>query len=251
MPVLASLSTLTPTGAISDIKTDVLDALQGRTDVSDTMIARYVARAVTEITESNPFEELRTTGPTYNLITGTTDYPLALFMNGGDDYTSNESFAIYIDFPTNSVVGPIRYRTPRAIEMMTAAATQGIPAWWTRFGAFIRLGPTPNNTYTVFMRYQVKHPFSLPPVIVDPLYINSSWFDIVAYNAAMRICIVKRWTDQYKVLHDLLFGDPEFVASEGKRGRPGLMQARLFQVERDQKFDVRQLTPLVPHYNPR
>jgi hypothetical protein len=134
---------------------------------------------------------------------------------------------------------------------MTGAATLGIPAWWTRYGGVIRVGPTPNATYTMFMRYQVKHPFTNPGAITDPIYLPNSWFDIAAYSAAMRIAIVKRWTDQVKFLHDLLYGDPEFVNSEGKRGRPGLIAARLFQVERDQKFDTRQFTPVVGRYNVR
>jgi len=251
MPVSQPLSSLTPTGTISTVKQDVLDALQGRTDISDTMLANYVAKAVWEITESNPFEELRTTGPIYNLITGQSIYTMDLFLNAGDDYTSNESFAIYIDYPTNSVLASINYKTPKAIEIMAAPATQGIPAWWTRYGPNITVAPTPNNTYAVFMRYQVRHPFSSPPALGDPLYITNSWFDIVAYAAAMRIAIVKRWTDQRKELHDMIYGDPEYIISEGKRGRPGLIQARLFQVERDQKFNTRQVMPVTPRYNAR
>ena len=251
MPVLSSLSSLTPTGTIATLQQDVIDALQGRTDITTTMIANYVAKTVIEITESMPFEELRTTGPTYNLIQYQPIYPLALFMNGGDDYTSNESFVIYIDYPTNSVVNTMKYRTPRAIEMMIAPATQGIPAWWTRFGPNVHFGPTPNNTYSVFMRYQVRHPFSTPAAISDPLYITNSWFDIVAYGAAERIAIVKRWTDQAKTLHDILYGDPEYQLTQGKRGRPGLIAARRMQVERDQMFDTRMLTPIIPRYNSR
>ena len=251
MPVLSPLTSLTPTGTIQTIQQDVIDALQGRTDISSAQVANYVAKAVIEITESNPFEELRTNGPNYTLLTGLATYPLALFMNGGDDYTSNESFAIYVDFPTNSVVSPLVYKTPAAIEMMIAPATQGVPSRWTRYGANILLGPTPNNPYTVFMRYQVRHPFSTPAAITDPLYITNSWFDIIAYAAAMRIAIVKRWTDQRKELHDMLYGDPEFINSDGKRGRPGLIAARTFQVERDQKFSTRQLMPIVPRYTTR
>lgn len=251
MPVLQALTTLSPTGTISSIKQDVLDALQGRTDVSDATIANYVARAVKEITESMPFEELRTTGPQFNLIQGQTDYPLALFMQPGDDLTSVESFTIYIDFPTNTVVGPFKYRTPKAIEQMTAPVTAGVPAYWTRYGAVIRVGPTPNATYTVFMRYQAKHVFNTPPALTDALYVNDSWFDIIAYAAAQRIAITKRWNDQAQYLHDLLYGDPEFVSSEGKRGRPGLIAARRMQVERDQMFDTRQVMPVVAHYGAR
>ena len=251
MPLLAPLSALTPTGTIGTLKQDVLDALQGRTDVSDATIANYVAKAVTEITESNPFEELRTTGPTYVLTPQQPIYILELFMNQDDDYTSNESFAIFIDYPTNQVVNSLKYRTPKAIETMMSPATQGIPAYWTRYGANVHFAPVPQSAFSVFMRYQVKHPFSAPAQLGDPLYINNTWFDIIAYSAAMRIAVIKRWTDQFKFLHDLLFGDPEFVNSEGKRGRPGLVQAKLFQVERDQKFDTRQLTVVTPRYNQR
>lgn len=252
MPVLQPLTSLTPTGAIVDLQQDILDALQGRTDISSAQVARYAGRAIAEITESHPFEELRTTGPQFTLTQGITDYVIDLFINQGDgQYTFNESFAIFIDFPTNSVITQMKYRTPKAIETMTAPVTQGVPAWWTRFGAFIRVGPTPNQSYTMFMRYQVKHPFSNPPQITDPIYVPTTWWDIVAYSAAMRIAVVKRWTDQVKALHDILYGDPEFINSEGRRGRPGLVAARLFQVERDQKFDTRQLGIVVPRYTAR
>ncbi len=134
---------------------------------------------------------------------------------------------------------------------MMTQATRGIPAYWTRYGQNIHLAPTPYQQFTVFMRYQVRHPFSTPAAQTDPLYITNSWFDIVAYAAAMRIAIVKRWTDQRKELHDMLYGDPEYVMTEGKRGRPGLIAARIMQVERDEKFDTRQLMPISPRYNAR
>lgn len=239
------------TGTIETLQPLVIDALQGRTDISDATVAQYVALSMREITESYPFEELRTTGPLYNLTTGQPIYPISVFMNSQDSYTLNESFAIYVDYPNNTVVANLKYKTPRAIELMIAPATQGVPAWWTRYGTNIHLGPTPFAPYAVFMRYQVKHVFSNPPSIADAIYIPHSWFDIVAYAAAERIAIVKRWTDQRKELHDLLYGDPEFVNSQGRRGRPGLIAARLFQVERDQMFDTRQLMPLVPRYNCR
>lgn len=241
----------TQTGTLADLKTLVLDALQGRTDVSDSTIALYARYALTEITESYPFEELRTTGPNYALTTGQAIYPVSVFLNQADSYTSPESFGIYVDYPTNTVVSVIKYRTPKAIEMMIAPATQGVPSYFTRYGSNLHLGPTPNQPYTVFLRYQVKHAFSNPPQLGDALYLPHSWYDIAAYATAMRICIVKRWTDQRKELHDMLYGDPEFINSEGKRGRPGLIAARLFQVERDQKFDTRQFTPLVTRYGAR
>lgn len=239
------------TKTINDLIPDVVDALQGRTDVG-SIAPKYIKRALQEITESYPFEELRTTGPNVQLSIGQSIYPVSTFMNTGDDYTSNESFAIYVDYPTNTVTSNLDYKTPKAIETMISPATQGVPSRWTRYGQNIHLGPTPNNLYSVFMRYQARYSFasdaSLPGV---PLLIPDTWEEIVAYSAALRIAIVKRWTDQRKELHDMLYGDPEFMISEGKRGRPGLIAARLFQVERDQRFNTRQIMPVIGRYNAR
>lgn len=244
---------LTQTGTLQDLQSDVIDALQGRTDVTASTIANYSAKAIREISESNEFEELRTTGPNFALSIGVSTYAITSFLNAGDDYSMPESFAIYIDTPTNSVVGPIRYKTPTAIETLIAPATQGIPAWYTRFGANFLIGPTPNNTYTVFLRYQAKHPFSTtsPTSLTEKIYMPLSWYDILAYATAERIAVVKRWNDQAKYLHDLLYGDPEYQMTSGKRGRPGLIMARILQQERDEGYNSRSLTPLVARVNPR
>src|SRR6266436_6187983 len=131
MPVLTPLSTLTATGTIQSLQTLIIDALQGRTDVSNDLLARQAAAAMLEITESNPFEELRTNGPQFTLTTGLSDYPIDLFLNFGDDYTSAEAFAIFVDPPGNQTLSNIKYRTPKAIMPMTAPTTTGTPGWWT------------------------------------------------------------------------------------------------------------------------
>lgn len=239
------------TGTINDVKQDVLDALQGRTDVSDSMIARYVAKAAKELCESQPFPELEATGPTQNLIVGEETYPVSQFVNTGDTYSSAKSFVIFIDFPNNTVTNTIKYKTMAGIETLVAPAVQGIPAWFTRFDTNFLFGPVPNNTYTVFLRYQQEHPTTATPSLNDPLYLPKSWYDILAYAAAQRIAIPKRWTDQAQYLHDVLYGDPEFINSQGLRGRPGLIAARTFQQERDQPYNSRSLTPVVARVNPR
>lgn len=239
------------TGTISSLKQDVIDALQGRTDITDEQIARYAARSLREITESQPFPELQTTGPLFTLTAGQAVYPISNFLNVGDVYSMPESFAIFVDYPDNTVKSPIRYKTPAAIETLTSSATQGIPAWYTRFGSDFHFGPVPTAPFTTFLRYQAKHPFSPVASLNDPIYIPSSWYDITAYATAMRIAVIKRWTDQSKELHELLYGDPEFQLSDGKRGRPGLIAARTFQQERDQKYNSRQITPIVSRVNPR
>ena len=234
---------------IGDLVPEVVNALQGRTDISTAIGSLYIKRAIQEITESYPFEELRRTGPQVSLTVGQSTYPATLFLNPGDDYTLNSSFALFVDFPGNTVVSPVNYKTPAAIEMMIAPATQGIPSRWTRYGANIFLGPTPNQPFTVFFRYQLRHQFKDGDnLAASPMFIPDTWEEIVAYAAAERVALFKRWNDQAKFLHDALYGDPEYQVSDGKRGRPGLLAARVFQQERDEQQSSRQLIPLVPRY---
>lgn len=227
---------------IKDLLPDVREALQERTDV-DALIPRYLKKAIGEITESNPFEELRRTGPTVTLTANTSRYSVNDFVAPGDDYTSPEAVVIFMDYPNNTVKYTLDFKTPNAIESMTSPATVGPPSRWTRYGMELVLGPVPDKPYSMFMRYQVRHPWPSDnaALLNAPIFIPESWEEIATYAAAQRIAVVKRWNDQAKVCHDILYGDPEFVSSQGKRGRPGIIAARLFQVERDQRFNSRQL----------
>lgn len=238
---------------ISDLIPYVLDALQNRTDVSDTLAAKYLKRAIQEVCESAPFEELMVTGPTVQLTIGQATYPVSFFLNPGDDYVQIPSFCIFVDFPNNTVINTLDYKTTKAIDIMSAPATQGLPSRWNRYGANIILGPNPNATYSMFCRYQVRHNFPQDEnsLLAVKVHIPDTWEEIIAYAAAERIAIIKRWNDQATYLHSILYGDPENMTSEGKRGRPGLISARTMQIERDQQRSTRQLIPLVARYNPR
>lgn len=245
------------TRTLNDLIPGVTDALQGRTDITTALATRHLRKALLEITESYPFEELRVTGPTVALTTGVASYPVSLFINPGDDVTLHNPPVIFVDFPTNTVTTSMVYRTLPALEPMIAPATQGIPSRWSRHGSNFLFGPVANNPYSVYLRYQLRHPFPLPTgnATIDATqlqyalaYIPPSWEDIVEYVAAMRVAIAKRWTDQVKFLHELLYGDPEFQISGGKRGRPGLIAARLFQQERDEMYGTRQLQVVMPRY---
>ena len=258
--LLAMASQFIQTGTLQDFQSDVLDALQNRTDVTAATIANYAAKTIRELSESYPFEELRVTGPTFQLTIGQVTYPITSFLgqNGPatspqDIYSMPESFAIYVDFPNNTVTAPVRYKTPAGIETILAPATQGIPAWYTRFGQNFMVAPNPQQPYSMFLRYQAKHPFTTtsPTSLTEQVFMPLSWYDIIAYATAERIAIVKRWNDQAKYLHDLLWGDPEYQSSGGKRGRPGLVAARTFQQERDEAYNSRSLMPVIGRTNPR
>jgi hypothetical protein len=231
---------------INDLTQEVINALQGRTDVS-TLVPLYMKRALQELTDDYPFEEMRVTGPTVTLTAKQSTYPASLFLLPGDDYTIHSSFALFVDFPTNTVVTPIVYKTPAAIEVMTSPATQGIPSRWTRYGANILLGPTPQSPFSAFFRYQKRYQFEESNLSSTPILVSPAWEEIVVYATAERIAIVKRWNDQATYLHSVLYGDPANQTA-GKGGRPGLISARLFQQEKDEQQGTRQLMPLVPRY---
>jgi len=230
----------------------VIDALQGRTDVA-TIAPKYIKRAVQEICESMPFEELKITGPTVQLTIGQPNYPVSFFLQPGDDYVQIPSFIIFVDFPNNTVQTTIQYKTVMAIDPMLGSATQGLPSRWTRYGTQIFLGPVTNNTYAVFMRYQLRHRFPLDETNLSGtmVYVPDTWEEIIYYAAAERIAVVKRWNDQATYLHQLLYGDPNSKLADGTLGRPGLIAARTLQIERDQQHNSRQLMIRTSRMNPR
>jgi hypothetical protein len=241
---------MTPGGTtrtINDLVPEVINALQGRTDVS-ALVPLYMKRTLQELTDNYPFEELRATGPTVSLAATVSTYPASLFLNTGDDYTIHSSFALFVDFPRNTIVSPVTYKTPAAIEVMIAPATKGIPAKWSRYGSNILLGPTPDKPYQLFFRYQRRYQFQEDNLGVTPIFITDSWEEIAIYACAERIALVKRWNEQATYLHQILYGDPEYQTTQGKSGRPGLLSARLFQQEKDEQMSSRSLTPLVPRY---
>jgi hypothetical protein len=247
-----SISPGSATKPISYFIPYVIDALQGRTDVA-TIAPKYIKRAIQEICESMPFEELKLTGPTVALTTGQPYYPVSTFLQPGDDYVQIPSFCIFVDYPTNTVLTTMTYKTVMAIDPMTGSATQGLPSRWTRFGTQIFLGPTPNQAWTVFMRYQKRHSFPLDETNLGGtmVYVPDTWEEIVAYAAAERIAVVKRWNDQATYLHQLLYGDPASRNEQGKLDRPGLIAARTLQIERDQQHNSRQLMIRVSRSGPR
>lgn len=247
-----SISPGTATKNIGYFVPYVVEALQNRTDVA-SIAPKYIKRAIQEICESNPFEELKVTGPTVALTTGQSLYPVSTFLNPGNDYVQIPSFCVYVDYPNNTVVTTMLYKTVMAIDPMATTATQGVPSRWTRFGTNIIIGPTPNQTYSVFMRYQVRHNFPLDETDLSGVmvYVPDTWEEIVTYAAAERIAVVKRWNDQATYLHNILWGDPASQTKDGTLARPGLIAARTLQIERDQQHNSRQLMIRVSRYNPR
>jgi hypothetical protein len=232
---------------IADLVPGVRKALQNRDEVTPQVAAPWIQKSLKEITRIVPFMELQSTGPLQFLTVNQYSYPVAFFLNPGDDYGEHSSLSIFVDYPNNTIAYPLNYQTPRAIEPLLHIPG-GLPSKWTRYGTQILVGPQPNQTYNIFMRYQRKHPFNDANLPTSPVLIDETWFDIIEYAAAERGAIELRWNDQAKFLHDILFGDPEFQTSDGKKGRPGLIFARKLQMEQDEGQNVRQVIVTVPRY---
>ena len=103
------------------------------------------------------------------------------------------------------------------------------------------------------MRYQKRHNFPLDETDLNGVmvYVPDTWEEIIAYAAAERIAVVKRWNDQATYIHNLLWGDPASRNEQGKLDRPGLIAARPLQIERDQQHNSRQLMIRTSRYNSR
>lgn len=228
--------------------------LNNRQDVlpSSTIYQALVVAAIREISESYPFDELRETGPNFTLTTGTFSYPLTSWLNSPDvNPTQVLSFALLLPAGTSgsgasSAVIMLDYKNPKELEPMTQVP--GPPKNWTRFGTNIIIGPQPDQNYVTYMRYQNEHPF-VQPFNAQTVQLPNSWLEIVAYTAAIRAAINLRAESVAQSCHSILYGDPEFQTSQGKQGRPGIIAARLFNQERDAKFNAGTMIPMIPSYS--
>jgi hypothetical protein len=77
------------------------------------------------------------------------------------------------------------------------------------------------------MRYQIQHPFSNPPALLDTILLDDDWREIIEYSAALRVAGNLRMLDYSTQYHNILFGDPK------KHGDVGLITARVSQMEND------------------
>jgi len=245
----------------------VVADLQNRQDVNESNSnlemrpSAWLRDALREITESQPFEELRqpnppnvTIGPGLGVGGSTYKYKVSAFLNPGDDVTLMEDPVIFLNTTltgpastTNSVAYPMDYLTPKAIAPQLNIPG-GIPFKYTRFGDQFWFGTQPGQNYTTYLPYQLRHPFNDDNLLVSLVYLPPSWFDILSLAAAERGAIRLRWNDQADYLHKTLYGDPASQMKDGTLARPGLIAARILQQERDRRLSTVQITPVVQRY---
>lgn len=255
-----------PTLKIQQLIPRVQAALQNRTDVTESQSnpemrpSAWIRDALREITANLPFEELRQANPPQvtigpNLGVGSIggqasyQYPVSYFLNGGDDVTLMEDPVIFLNSSlsgpattTSAIPYPMEYLTPKAIVPLLGIPG-GIPYYYTRFGPYFWFGTQPGQNYTVYLPYQIRHPFNDDSLLQSWVCVPPDWFDIIGYAAAERGAIALRWNEQSDYLHQKLYGDPS-----AKVPLPGLIQERIMQQNRDRRLSPVQISCQVARY---
>jgi hypothetical protein len=248
---------------ISDLVPGVIAALANKTDITPQNAAIWIKKTLLNFSESYQLEELRRVGPVVTIGPGmgyngsNYEYLISYFLqNASDDYTLMEDPVIFLNPTVATTAGLVNQGTMNAsavvgyaMDAMTAKAIQpllfipgGIPFKYCRYGNKFWFGTSPGQPYQVYLPYQVRHPFNDSNLLQSPVYVPTSYEDIIEYSAAMRGANENRWPDQVQNLRIILYGDPK------GEGEPGLLKALVSQVTRDQNKSVRQITPMVNRY---
>jgi hypothetical protein len=237
---------------INNLVPGVIAKLQNRTDITPQQASLWIQRSLQNITESQPFEELRisleTGAPLVLIGSGLAPnhsvpyaYPVSIFLKPTHDVTLMEDPVIFIDYPTNSISYPMDYMNPKAITPLLNVPGS-VPFKYTRYGPNFWFGGNPNQNYQVYVPYQVRHPFNEANLPASTLYIPPTWEEIVEYDAARRGAIELRWPDMAQYLLQVIYGDPK------NQGDPGLLKMLSMQMDRDQRNSSRQFSVRVQRY---
>jgi len=224
--------------------------LSQRNDLLALGVYQWIQDAILELSRNYRFEYLEKTGPQFNLTIGQVAYPINNWLQAGDAGKQTNLIPSITRFFNNIVVpgqvnpcSTLLWKTVDALELMFQSP--GVPTYFTRYGGQILLAPQPSSALPVFMRYQIEHPFSNPPVAGDLFYLDNEWKEIAEYAAALRGATNLRMMDYAAQYHTTLFGDPEFQRSSGGRGMPGLIFRRITQMEGDSESMPKQIKPMV------
>jgi len=249
---------------LNDLVAGVQEALQYKTNITPQNCAVWLRKAILNITESYPFEELRqpgplvTIGPSLWFNTSNYMYPISMFLNQGDDYTLMEDPVIFLtntdattaglinagmtNVDSTAVVGyPMDYMTPKAIQPLLFIPG-GVPFKYTRYGGMFWFGSQPGQNYQIYLPYQRRHPFVEGDMLSSLLYFPTSWEMVMEYSAAILGAHANRWPDMVQQLKLILYGDPK------NPFEPGLIKSLQPQIQRDQNKSTRQLIPVVGRY---
>lgn len=239
---------------IKDLTGVVADKLRGRTDLityggdlgSD--IPSWIIEAVWDITPDLPFEELIVPGPFVNFIVGQAEYPVSFFLdpnNKQDEFTDVRNFTRYFstDIPPalGQPSGELKVRASSVVQ--SRSNIPGLPSVWCQNGSKLLFGFNPDQPYTVFMRFQKKHPFvlrnNLNGILSQTVFMPNDWREIIAYAAAIKGCDYLGMNDIGTNYFQKLHGDPKRPADLG------ILKQKATQLQRNLNHNERQLQPVV------
>ena len=261
-----------PTVTIADLIPKVQAALQNNPNANEKQLnpemrpSAWLRDSLREITANYPFEELKTVGPLVTIgpglgVNGSNyAYPVSMFVNPGDDVTLTEDPVIFlnpqqlaqtgtavINVTSNTVAYAMDFLTIKAIQPLLFIQG-GVPFKYTRNGTQFWFGSAPGQNYNVYLPYQIRHPFVDTDLKSSPVFLPPDWLDVAAYAAAERGAIANRWSEQANFIHSILYGDPNSQMRDGTLGRPGLIAARVLQIERDRRLSTVQFTCFASRY---
>lgn len=224
--------------------------LSQRSDLLSLGVYQWLQDAILELSRDYRFQYLERTGPQFTLVPGQCNYSIDNFLLTGDAGKQTNLlpslfryFNPYQGAGATNAGSTLLWKTINALELMFQ--TPGVPTYFTRYGGQIWVAPQPNQALLTYLRYQVEHPFSNPPVGSDLFYLDNEWKEIAEYAAALRGATNLRMLDYATLYHTTLFGDPEFQRSSGGRGMPGLIFRRITQMQGDSESMPKQIKPMV------
>jgi hypothetical protein len=257
---------------IRDMIDRVKSDLQNRSDVDETQTnpemrpSAWIRDTLRELTADFPYPELQvpdppivTIGPGLGWQGSNFAYQISSFVKPGDDFTVQEDPVIFLTpsdaatvgivaTATDTVAYPMDFVTPKAIASILFIPG-GVPFKYSRYGTLFWFGTQPGKDYSVYVPYQLRHPFLAGDDLVNsPIRIPDDWLDILSYGAAERGAIKLRWNDQATYLHNILWGDPKSQTKDGEMGSPGLLAARHAQIQRDRRLSTIQIVPGAQRY---
>ncbi len=226
--------------------------LMGR-PVTQATVLENIRKTVLEYSEDYKHPLLEVTGPTVQLTPFVNNYAPSFFTGEVDtalDVNKVNSFWIYnnpyqVPSTSNSITNSgydLKFRSINSIE--TLLNIPGLPLYWSRNNNLIYIASMPDNSYSLYMRFQTQHPLSDTVngfVLATPIQMADTWQEIVEYGAAMRCAQGINLSSKVTEIHTRLYGDQKFQTSSGIEGAPGLIFQRTSQRNRDQSTTTRRL----------
>lgn len=221
--------------------------LNSNADGSPAVVA--ILESVAELTETYEFEELKFRSPVFNLTLGQSEYPIATLISGNPisakDLTKMFTITFWFEGQTGAVRN-LKYRRYPTVVMYAfglggSSNIDTPPIYWSRYNNNISLGPAPDKNYSAFIMLQLRHPNPTSSQAAQLVYMPDSWRDIVAYCAVERLAFNEGAFDYANQIHTMLYGDPN-------TRQPGMIKARIPQMERDEMMNERQLSVQISRY---